>query len=591
MSSKILFAVVLVVLGCTVVTANDHCNAFDNCAACVASPFCGWCSTPVVYQNGAPGFNCAGFNNNGSNPFVCNGIYSTNTCVRGYECNITSYTCELTVPGGGSPLEVCESNCSTVGKTFICNNKTFMCELAPAGEGTSLEACEANCSSTHAPSSNSPASHSPASSSPASNSPASNSPSSSPQPTVAPTYLCNSTALQCQQAPPGQGTSLLVCQQQCKKSNNTPSALLGLWRVFPIDSTTPLNEYDLWFHVNNTVSIYTPSFTSQCTVTTVGNDVWFNGCTAPEPPLLKCLYEVSLTMPETYHAMIACNYAGGNAPTDFNSALVTPNVSTMFMSRCVPDGYCKFHFGASNSSSFFEDAAVVPKRTRVVKAQSMTAKDPCTQYAANCSYCLSHALCGWCSANVVYTDGQTGTQCAGFSSDPHQKNPFTCSGSYSTEMCLPGWVCEPVNQTCEPTIPGSGVPEQDCVASCKAKPGPPSQLLGTWRGILIQNGYPYGVLVVKINQTAISATFQGAPLFTGTIKHLGGDVFITYSNGPNAGATLAGMYANDQNEVVEYIELAFGGANSNAPANFKEGMVPPNSEMVLAKCVSSNCHF
>lgn len=587
---------VLVVLLSRVTIASDHCNTFSNCAACVASPFCGWCSTPVVYQNGAPGFQCAGFNENGSNPFVCNGIYSTNTCVQGYLCNLTTYQCELTVPGGGVPQEVCESNCSTVGKTFICNNATKQCEVAPAGQGTSLQDCESSCAGTHSPSSSSPSSSSPASSSPASGSPASNSPSSSPQPTTAPTYVCNSTALQCQPAPPGQGSSLLVCQQQCKQSNHTPATLLGMWRTFPIDSWTPVDEMDIWFHLNNTVTVYSPFYgppTSPiwtCNVETVGNDLWLTNCNVPQNPTLKCLYETTLTLPETYHAMLACNMAGGNAPADFNTALGTANTSVFFMSRCVADGFCKFHFGDTPSFTVQDSIQRPPKRVRASQ-QSLTATDPCSQYASNCSYCLSHQYCGWCSTNVVYTNGGTGTQCAGFNPDPNQKNPFTCDGSYSTEMCLPGWVCEPVNQTCVPTTPGSGVPQQDCEASCKALPGPPSQLLGTWRGILIQNGYPYGVLTLKINQSTIVGSFLGQQIFTGTMKNLGADVFVTYTSGAQVGATIAGMYANDQNEVVEYIELMFGGANMNVPTNFKEGMVPPSMEMVLAKCVSSNCKF
>lgn len=581
-----LIAIVVLAVG-FVAQATDHCNAFDNCAACVASTFCGWCSTPVVYQDGSKGYQCAGFNQNGSNPFVCNGIYSTNTCVRGYTCNMTTYQCELAAPGAGQSKNDCMSNCSTVGKTFICNNQTHTCDIAPAGQGTSFQDCETSCSPSHSPSSGSPSSSSPASSSPASGSPSSGSPSSqAPQPTSAPTYVCNTSTAKCQLGKPGQGASLQVCQSQCKQSNHTPSALLGLWRGFPIDSSTPVNEYDLVFHVNNTVSIYTPTYKSLCSVASIGNNLILSGCVAPEPPLIKCLYEVTLTMPETYHAMFACNYAGGAAPTDFNSALTAKDVSVTFMSRCVPDGYCKFHAGNSGLASDFVNEFL----QRSVKKETAV-NDPCSNYASNCTFCLSHALCGWCSANVQYSDGTMGTQCAGFNQDPTKKNPFTCTGSYSTEMCLPGWVCDPVNQTCEPTIPGAGVPEQDCVASCKAKPGPPSQLIGDWRGLFIQNGYPYGVVTIAINQSSITAKFQGKLLFTGSMKHLGGDVFVTYTTGANKGATIAGMYTNAENEVVEYIEIAFGGDNTDAPASYKEGMKSPNIELVLAKCASSNCHF
>jgi hypothetical protein len=158
-------------------------------------------------------------------------------------------------------------------------------------------------------------------------------------------------------------------------------------------------------------------------------------------------------------------------------------------------------------------------------------------------------------------------------------------------MCLPGYVCEPANQTCVATTPGSGVPKQECSTSCKAQPGPPSLLIGKWRGIIINQGYPYGVLELTINTTSITASFQGQHLFSGNMTNLPPDVFITYTDGPNAGATIAGLYANDQNEVLIYLGIMFGGDNSNVPASFQKGMIPPNSQSVLAKCASSNCHF
>ena len=561
--------------------AQDHCNQFPTCDTCVASPFCGWCSNIVIYGNGAKGYHCAGFNDNGSNPFVCNGIYSTNQCIRGYVCDNETWTCALTVPGGGETLPTCQAECSTIGKTFTCDNATHTCKLAPAGQGTSFEVCEQACSSN---------THGPASSSPASGSPSSPQPQP-PQSTAAPTYICNATSLTCVVAPPGHGSSLLICQENCKSSNHTPTALLGLWRTFPIDNKTVLDEVDVYFHKNATVTIYTRTFTSSCSVQTVGPQLWFSGCEAPEPSSLKCIWETSLTMPETYHAMLACNYGGGDAPANIESALSETNVATVFMSQCVPDRNCEFLAGGFKSSKPRIDV----RKSLRKPAVPLKLSDPCTQFGANCSYCISHALCGWCSTNVQYSDNTTGNQCAGFNADPNKKNDFSCTGSYSTEMCLPGYTCEASNQTCVPTIPGSGVPFADCNASCHAKPGPPSVLIGDWRGLLIQHDYLRGAVTAKVTASDISVFFvtQGKAelLFSGSLKHIGADLFINVTKGIDRGTTLSGIYVNEQNEIVEYIELALGGANGNIPTNFSAAMNKPNKELVLAKCATPSCHF
>lgn len=256
-------------------------------------------------------------------------------------------------------------------------------------------------------------------------------------------------------------------------------------------------------------------------------------------------------------------------------------VSVVFMSQCVNDGFCQFRFGPSSMMSVLSENNVVRD----------SLSDPCMLYGSNCSFCLSHEYCGWCSTNVVYSDGSVGNQCAGFNPDPRKKNPFSCSGSYSTEMCLPGWICVPSNQTCVPTIPGSGSPQADCIASCQAKPGPPSQLLGTWRGLMIQNGYSYGTILINVTQSGITATFSGYHLFSGIMSYLGAEVFIKYTDGTSAGSTITGMYTNDENELVEYIEITFGGSNMAVPTSYKVGMRPPNIELVLAKCASPDCHF
>ncbi len=187
---RLVLIVTLAVLAATVV-GQDHCNKYHSCAACVKDLLCGWCSNKVQYEAGRPGHHCAGFNQNGSNPFICDGVYSTVTCKQGWLCNETEQQCYLGPPGQGEPQAKCENNCSSTGKTYLCDNSTFQCKEAPPGQGTSLQVCEQQCqNSTSSPSSSSPASPSPASPSPASPSPGS--PSPSPHSNL---YSCNTTTL------------------------------------------------------------------------------------------------------------------------------------------------------------------------------------------------------------------------------------------------------------------------------------------------------------------------------------------------------------------------------------------------------------
>lgn len=188
---------------CALVVAQaptDHCSPFLTCPKCVAQPLCGWCSEDVVYPGNITGPQCAGFNANGSAPFACNGIYSTEQCVAGYVCNETDFTCVLGQEGQGNTKSACEANCTNEGQVYLCNKTVKKCYEVPRGTpgSSSYAVCEAACTI--------PSSH-PSSSSP------------HPPPTPAPLYACNFTSGQCVKAPAGKGEALSVCEQQCSKSN------------------------------------------------------------------------------------------------------------------------------------------------------------------------------------------------------------------------------------------------------------------------------------------------------------------------------------------------------------------------------------
>jgi len=121
----------------------DPCNQWPNCTECISNKFCGWCSSKVIYQNGAPGYQCAGFDpNNSSNPFVCMGTYSTDKCLIGYNCSADQ--CVETALGDGIPLDICNATCNP--KYYTCSPTNVSCVETPADKGgIPLNVCQAQC--------------------------------------------------------------------------------------------------------------------------------------------------------------------------------------------------------------------------------------------------------------------------------------------------------------------------------------------------------------------------------------------------------------------------------------------------------------
>ena len=80
--------------------------------------------------------------------------------------------------------------------------------------------------------------------------------------------------------------------------------------------------------------------------------------------------------------------------------------------------------------------------------------DPC-MYETTCATCLAaNPECGWCSQNVTYASGMTGSQCAGVNSTIL---PFNCQGTYSTKSC------DPAPAPTSPMTPSPDLPPRvDC---------------------------------------------------------------------------------------------------------------------------------
>jgi len=133
----------------------DPCNQFLTCTTCVAHRTsdlaCGWCTDATIVYNdtGDSGMKCGGFVPGSKPDFTCAKGYTTEDCT-GYTCNYTSTepTCELTINGQFSTLDLCQQTCKTA-EYAKCNTTTKTC--SPCTVGTpgcqfTKDECDASCS-------------------------------------------------------------------------------------------------------------------------------------------------------------------------------------------------------------------------------------------------------------------------------------------------------------------------------------------------------------------------------------------------------------------------------------------------------------
>eukprot|EP00657_Telonema_sp_P-1_P009973 TRINITY_DN4255_c0_g1_i2.p2 TRINITY_DN4255_c0_g1~~TRINITY_DN4255_c0_g1_i2.p2 ORF type:complete len:216 (+),score=82.16 TRINITY_DN4255_c0_g1_i2:111-758(+) len=99
-------------------------------------------------------------------------------------------------------------------------------------------------------------------------------------------------------------------------------------------------------------------------------------------------------------------------------------------------------------------------------ALAATAQAACKDQT-NCKTCLDQKFCGWCSpAPTVFDDGSKGSQCQ----DQHETG-WHCNHLYSTDTCLPGYVCNSDTGQChEDPTGGTGDTKENCEKNCKPRP-------------------------------------------------------------------------------------------------------------------------
>jgi hypothetical protein len=649
----------------------DHCEQYTDCEICVSHYLCGWCSTPVIYQGNITGKQCAGYNPNGNDPFECNGIYSIEQCTVGYVCDLENFQCKQAGPGKGSTLSSCEANCTNMGQVYLCNETSLTCHQVASGTpgASSYQVCESACKH-------------PKSAHPA--------PPQSPAP-AAQVYKCDTATGQCVNASAGQGSSMAVCMQQCQKSDNKtkyfcntithecekapagfpgedkdvceaeckqhpnpgpPPLFLGLWRGIQIQNGYKIGEFDIeitqstfvWIDIRDATTI-------KGTPYNVKNgeklELWVKITSGPGAgQTLKAIGEDWQRGPETTYLTAAFSGAGGATPKSIDDAMrASSGDAVYFLMSCVGTPECIFTMPSSARGKRLPLFAQIHRNKltgieqRVIDLQTAGVEDPCAAFAANCSYCIAHEHCGWCSSDVIYKGGSKGTQCAGFASDPNATNPFVCEGRYSTLDCTQGWTCNEQSLQCEQNAaPGNGFPKAECLEVCRPTPSPTPKLqqyvcnitshqchkcedddcpgsmpeatceasckkphkgpthlvVGVWRGLQIQNNYPLAEWEWVFNSSSLTVYRNGVMKFAADVTSYGGDEMIfTVSTGANAGSKFSSLYTiADQGRLYEVMTLAMSASDGPVPTGYAGPMQTAGQvEVVLAKCSMTLCKF
>jgi len=129
---------------------DDACAKNMNCPTCIADKGnrCGWCSTNVIYRNGSiVGKQCAGHNGDGSkDPFICNGLYSTETCTPFNSTTTSTSTSSTASDSSGSDASSSTTTTTTAGKEdkWACDSKNITCAKSSSGFDFKVD-CDQQC--------------------------------------------------------------------------------------------------------------------------------------------------------------------------------------------------------------------------------------------------------------------------------------------------------------------------------------------------------------------------------------------------------------------------------------------------------------
>lgn len=305
----------------------DACNSHSSCTDCVGDDSCGWCSVPVVYKDGSPGAQCAGFDQAGSSSkWTCPAMYKRTDC-GDFLCDAGTFKCREAQPGeiGTLTKSECENECKPVNNTvYVCNQQSYTCEEAPPGTAgaDSGENCEAKCIAPPPP---------------------------------PPLKKCNNETKTCEEGcHKGEAGCIdgAVCDEQCSQKPSPPSpptppdpitpvAIRGIWRGVGIQNGYKFGEWDVEITDSNATFKNSQSEVWTANVATGGGSPMtitpFDGPNVGKS--INCLYTQQEGV-ETTRMTLAMGLPGGaTAPPDYDTAM-TPAVgmAELYLVKCKDAG-------------------------------------------------------------------------------------------------------------------------------------------------------------------------------------------------------------------------------------------------------------
>jgi len=574
----VLIAFVLFGVLLTLAQDNDPCMNIRTCPECVFHKFCGWCSNPITYQDGSRGKNCA-WQGSGSKPFVCNGVYQTETCIpEYYTCDNSTYSCAQTPTG--EQIEVCVPKC--VPPTYFCDENTKSC-IKTLNNGSSQETCVQTCGK--------------------------------------PKYTCDQKTLTCQESKTGEPKE--ACDSACGKAHNiTPDTFPGKWRGIQVSMGYKKGEWRADISKEAVITITTPDKTvwAKGVLKEMQNELWIveeGGQTR------RSLYSPN-QLPTTKVLTWAIGEKGSPPPSDFESAMKGAPGTVFVFWKCVNEGQnCDFTQVQGYADSLISQ----------MKRSMGQVEDACSIHP-NCKECIGDTVnrCGWCSKNVIYKNGsEEGKQCAGHNGDG-TKEPFYCYGTYSTKTCdvfttttassttttsssgsgsgsgsgtgklssttkgQTKYACDPVTATCKEGSSGEWDKKVDCDNQCKSNPFVPIDLQGVWRGLQINKNYIVGEWRAVFTNSNVTVTRPDGEKFVGKCYTVSTYLVVEPQSGPLAGKKISTLWQNLMGPVTKYLTWAWGVPGGAPPKNYDSAMVEANNaEFVMAACLPGSrkevCNF
>jgi len=150
---------------------------------------------------------------------------------------------------------------------------------------------------------------------------------------------------------------------------------------------------------------------------------------------------------------------------------------------------------------------------------------------------------------------------------------------------------------CNRTSCAGGMPQAQCEAACiHPKPGPPSHLIGLWRGFYIQAAYKDVEVDYLFKEHTLEAYVSGKKTFEANVTSFGNNAMVLkFLDGKYKGWERSIYYQESQEppqDLFEAITVAEGIIGGPVPQSFPPAMTKPGMDVVIFyKCVNSACKF